>query len=833
MKLTRRQLLGYTITGVGVVAGGSLTSALGQIQLIPDEDDKGRSLEEMMQLLDRPTREFEAPRSPADGELVMTNPPVFVWLPIKGVSEYVLQYSQDPRFEATSTIVVKSHLTVHAPRSVVAHGRWYWRYGYEPSISGEAVYGRAREFTIAEDALRLPFPDVNQVIERLRGVRPRLLFTPESVQRSRELGRSELRAVLEEMKRKCDEYLGQELMPEPEFLPDTPDRVEKYERMSYTRTGPFLEAMGACAEIFLLSEDEKYGLEAKRRLMHLVSWDPSGSTSLAHNDDPGTRIVHLGARAYDYVYDLLTEGEREQCRRCFAARMPQLYRALRGGNPSDEDPWKRSFEVNPYESHAYGYYVPHLTEACIAFAGEIEVREWLEYMLLMVWAPFFPPFGGPEGGWCEGAPCWGWGAEYMLRLFRVAEVATGQPVLQRHWARNTGYFKLYSNPPYSKMSPFGDGETGGAGGGGGADTMSELARTYGNRHFQWFVDEQGFRPADYRAFLLHDQQVKAKAPTDLPQARNFADVGLACMHSSLADGEQNVHVLLRSSPFGGISHSHPDQNAFTLHAFGEPLAIVSGYTPWYGSPHTQEWSWRTKSSNSIEVDNTSQPMWRMAANGTIAQFETNEHCFYARGEAAAAYEGRLRRFDRHLVYLRPLDEGMTPFVVIYDDLVSADKSTYQWWLHALEEMEVNPAEQTVRIARGNARLDVHFLIPVGLAFSQTDQFPVPPEREQPNQWHLKAETMTPTESCQFLTALLPYRADQSKAKRSVTLQSGEGRLAVEVVAEGKRHVVTFRTGQADGTAIAIAGTQATGDICIASWDVSGRLLRTTSITRTS
>jgi hypothetical protein len=811
-------------------------------QSVSNKESK-MAAEEAAAKLNRPSGAWEVSRTPSNGQNLESSPPVFVWLPVEGVREYILQYSRDPQFQDHSTVTSRQPVTTHTAREMVpwsglatfeytvpaatvrvlrnalAAGKWYWRYGYDAGPPLGEVFSSTWEFTIAPDAVAIPFPDVKRLIAQLSKSRPRILITPETLARLRELGRTSMREELEALKRDCDQYPNQEMIPEPEFLPEGEQWAPTYQRV-FRITRPFIRAMDDCAEAYLLSGEEKYGLEAKRRLMHLVSWDPNGSTRLAHNDEVGTEIVRAGPRVYDYISPLLTPGEREKCRQCFAVRMPQLYWALR----------VKPFEVNPFESHAMGYYLEDLTEACIAMAGELDVEEWLEYCLTMLWSPFFPPYGGADGGWCEGPSYWGWSTVVFMRAFRLVEQATGIPIQQREWARKTGYYKLYANPPYNKMSPFGDGQSSRSG---GTETMWTLALMFRNPYFKWFADQREYRPSGLDAFVFHDQQETAKAPSDLPQARCFRDVGLVCMHSDLAHGEKDVQVLLRSSPFGSISHAYADQNAFTLDAFGEPLAIASGYYPYYNSPHHRTWTWETAAANSIGVDGKGQQTRDWEAKGRIAHFETNDYCHYALGDAAAAYKGRLRKFDRHIVYLRPRDEQMDPVVVIYDNLASATGSTFQWWLHAQENMEVDAAARTVGIKKNDAGLDVFFLTPTELTFSQTDQFTVPPEGDKdryPNQWHLTAETTKPSENRRFVTVLLPHRVGQHDPGRRVRLLSGNGYLGAEVIDRGKRHVVAFRTDLPAGEVIDAAGMRESGDVGAESWDADGRPLGRVSIT---
>ncbi len=798
--------------------------------------------------LNRASGPYEVTRAPAQGQRLTTNPPVFVWLPVPGVRGYVLQYAQDREFHTDSTVAVEMKGDLHTVQTTLPYhvvdgrvqpvdityavpvttvavlrktlpaGTWYWRYGYDAGAGVGLVFSDTWEFTIAPDAVAIPFPDVKEVIAKASRTRPRLLVDPETLAQFRELGRTTLSGEVDRMRRQYDKDLGQELLPEPPPIPWGGEWGPAFTKVMMD-TREFQSPMVGCAELYLLTGEERYGLEAKRRLMHLMSWDPTGSTSLGENDEPGHEIVRSATRVYDFIYPLLTPEERAQCRNVLAVRMPQLYWALRA-NP---------FEVNPFDSHAMDYFLNDLTEACLAMAGELPVEEWLEYCLTMMWAPFYPPFGGTDGGWSEGPSYWGWSTYNFLHGFQLVEQFTGTPIHQREWVRNTGYYKLYGNPPYSKMSPFGDGQA--YGGLAGVNTMWLLGTILEDPYLAWYAEQQQYSPSGLESFLLRGKQVAGKAPADLPQARCFHDVGLTCLHSDLAHGDRNVQVLLHSSPYGSISHSYADQNAFTLDAYGEPLAIASGYYPYYSSPHHDKWTRQSKAANTLGVNGEGQSPRDWDAKGRITAFETSDYCHYTRGDASAAYQGRLPRFDRHILYLRPLDDEMNPVVVMFDDLEGAQASTYQWWLHAMDRMAVDSTAQTVRITRNQAQLDILLLAPDHLSITQTDQFTLPPEgdaKRYPNQWHLTAQTTSPARECRFLTVLLPHRTGQEDPTRKVRLLSGEGYLGAEVVAQGKRHVVVFRTG-ATRPELAVAGLRMRGDVCAQSWDAGGKSLGQASI----
>lgn len=774
--------------------------------------------EDDAQRLEQPPTPYTVRYAPAESSVSQLDPPAFVWLPVEGAKLYTLQYSRDAAFPAAKTTSVTCPRTIHVPRQTMGSGRWYWRFGITDEKLGGKIFSRVRAFSIAADAAAVPFPDVKQVVAKLQGVRPRDFIRVEDLQRYRDLAAGPLKQYVQNMKADCDRaYLDQPLLPEPAFLPkEGQERIVAYLN-TFRSTRPFNGGMVACATVYLLTGEEKYGQEARRRLLHLASWDPNGSTNLFHNDEPGTELVRVMPRVYDWIYPLLTEEDKQKVRECLKARIPQVYKML----------VDKPFEIHPYESHAMDYYIGDLLEACICMAGEIPVEEMLEYDLQQLWSPFFPPYGGDEGGWCEGPAYWQWSTATFLRDFTLVQQNCGVDLTRKPWLQNTPYFKLYCNPPYDKLSPFGDGQSGGPGAG---DIMYKLGTALHNPYALWYASQQNAKPYGLDRFLFYNENDQGKPPSDLPQGRCFDDVGLACMHNDLAHGADNVQFLMRSSPFGSISHAYADQNAFALSAYGEPLAIASGYYPYYGSPHHTSWSWETKAANSVLVDGQGQNTRDWNARGRIVKFATSDYAHYALGDATEAYGGRLKRFYRHALYLRPVAAGDEPVVILYDDLVAQKPVTYQWLLHALEQMQVDEAGERVELKRGAAHLRVQFLTPQGLKFSQTDQFTAPPEAEKmPNQWHLTAQTTAPAPARGFLTVLLPYRVGKEAQVAQVKLLDKPGWAALEIISHGSRQVVAFRREAKPGEKIALNGTSTSADVFAAAWDKAGKPLATMQV----
>jgi hypothetical protein len=92
-----------------------------------------------------------------------------------------------------------------------------------------------------------------------------------------------------------------------------------------------------------------------------------------------------------------------------------------------------------------------------------------------------------------------------------------------------------------------------------------------------------------------------KPPTDLPQSIHYRHIGWVIFNTSLADGLENSTFAMRSGPFYA-GHQHDDQNGFVIHAYGEKLAIDSGYYDWWGSPHFKGYSTLTRAHNTLLVN---------------------------------------------------------------------------------------------------------------------------------------------------------------------------------------------------------------------------------------
>jgi hypothetical protein len=306
--------------------------------------------------------------------------------------------------------------------------------------------------------------------------------------------------------------------------------------------------------------------------------------------------------------------------------------------------------------------------------------------------------------------------------------------------------------------------------------MRHFAGATGNGYYQWYFekvkqDDPGTEDLFYNygwwdfAFedlvYAHDYPaVDPKVPSDLPVLRTFDDVGWVALQKDMHDPKRHLQFVFKSSPYGSLSHSHGDQNAFLLHAYGEDLAIQGGYYVAFNSTMHREWRRQTRSKNALLIGGRGQYAERdkavaKAASGKLLAARQDAKGIFMSGDATAAYRSlnpavKLVQRDVHFVRER--------YFVIIDRVDLDEPESISFLYHAENEMEIGG--QTFRVTGRQAGLYGHFVFSSAgkPALRQEQGFPGidPTEIEGlPQQWHLTAETPS-AKRHNLVTLLVPY-----------------------------------------------------------------------------
>jgi hypothetical protein len=277
----------------------------------------------------------------------------------------------------------------------------------------------------------------------------------------------------------------------------------------------------------------------------------------------------------------------------------------------------------------------------------------------------------------------------------------------------------------------------------------------------------------------------AQAPTNLPPSKIFHGIGVASLHSTLLDSRDDVHFLMKSSPYGTQSHGHNAHNSFQLNAYGEALLPACVYRDLHGSKFHYQWVHSTRAQNGVLVNGEGQIPHTAAPHGRISEELLTPAFDYICGDATAAYGGRLTRARRLVVFLKP------DVIVLCDDLAAREPATFQFMLHGLKEFSVDATNAVLRLEQPKAGVEVKYLAPTPLAFRQWDGFTPKPKKEFPNMWHVEAGTQTKTAELGMLAVLLPHRANQAADWKAKRIESADA-LGVELQTAGRTLHIAFR-----------------------------------------
>lgn len=536
---------------------------------------------------------------------------------------------------------------------------------------------------------------------------------------------------------------------------------------------------------YLVTGEKASGREAARWLNHIAQWNPNKGTSLANNDEAFIQLLRPMIFAYDWSYDALTSEERVNIEKALQKRLEILFQHVSSKfSLTEPTPLDNSL------SH------PMRFISTLGLGGLALYERIPEAPVYLAWAyeyysRQFPVWGGADGGWSEGLNYWRSATQQHFLFYDAMSIIGTDEFLQRDFYRNNAYFAMYNWLPY-QFSSFGDLcnilET--------TDTMpllmNKFALLYEDPYIQSFADTlgknipsgMGYYNYSYFDSLLYfyrrgQKNLQPLPLADLPRSRVFENIGWVALHSHLGDSQNDIMFGLKSSPYGSVSHSFSDQNSFVLNAFGEPLAISSGYREWYGSPHHLGWSRTTASKNAVLFGGKGQEIRDPKATGKITDFHTGKSFDFAAGDATVAYRtltSDVKKAVRKVLFLNGR------YFLIYDELLSGNASKHQWLIHSKSEPNFDNSAGKINIRQNQAGLSVQFIIPTAkeIKISKTNEFAVPVDKfyqaKMPKEWHVTAETLTEQKKCEFLTFLIPYRETASDLEQVKSLDAQIGKV---------------------------------------------------------
>ena len=638
----------------------------------------------------------------ADSEIA-ENPPRFSWLPmIEPEAQYVLQISSDAGFPKGKTQEFSGlALNFFTPDAALDPGDYHWRYAvWSPADKAPAsAWSTTRSFSVGADLPETPLPGRTTRYKAAEMAHPRLWLSPSLLQEFRkDIAKDPSHCAWDVFfEKSVTPWMDRDVMNEPEGYPNH-TRVAAVWRSTYIACQELLYAIRHLAVGGVVTQDDAMIARAKAWLLEAASWNPAGTTSRSYTDEWAFRVNLALAWGYDWLHDALSDEERDVVKTALLARTRET---------SDHIIKHANIHLFPFDSHAVRAVSAVLVPASIALLDEAdEARGWLDYSVEFL-STVYSPWGDAQGGWAEGPHYWMTGMAYLIDAANMLKSFAKIDLYQRPFFQGTGDFPLYTKAPDTRRATFGDDSTMG-------DlpclkigyNLRQFAGVTGNGAYTWYYDEikrndQGTEMAFYNwgwwdfnfdeLVYQHDfGTVAATSPSELPVMRWFKGIGWVALQHKMDQPDQHIQFVMKSSPYGSISHSHGDQNAFCLAGFGEDLAIQSGHYVAFNSTMHQNWRRQTRSKNAILIDGKGQFAGKdkaqaMRSTGRIITSEDRGDHIYIQGDATEAYKSLTPEVTQ---VLRDVYFVNNSFFVIVDAVDADAPVAIDWLLHANAPMQL-------------------------------------------------------------------------------------------------------------------------------------------------
>ncbi len=715
-------------------------------------------------------------------------PARFTWMPVDGVKTYTIKVFADASESNLKYAFDGVDRNYFTPDVVMDSGVYYWCL-----YSGDKKLIGPKRFEIAPNAVKTPLIKRELRYKNISG-HPRVWINKDEIASLKHRLATDLKPDFDELLDKSvNVWMSTEPHGEPERYPNDKRDMTIW-RGNYIKCQECLNAIRNSALAYVATDDKKYFDNAKKWLMTIAGWDLNGATARAYNDEAGFRVLSGLAWGYDWLYNELTEEERAHIRNILTIRGRELY---------DYVTKDITIQEKLLDSHGIRSVSMALVPAALALYGdEPEAETWLNFAL-EYYMNIYTPWGGSDGGWAEGPAYWQMGVAFVIDACNFLRRTTGINVLERPFFQNTADFPLFvycqdmKRIAFCDMSDLGDYPQLKAGF--NARLLSAFSKSPNMPYYLWYYNEAAKRNSGKDKLFFNygwwnfqfdnivynfdfaERVLDAKTPPAGLMVKWFRDVDWAVIHKDIANEDDHVGFMFKSSPYGSVSHSHGDQNAFVLHAYGEPLAIHSGYYIGFFSDMHMKWRRQTKSKNAILIDGVGQLAdakivskseefngslkskfeTLIAANGKIEDVKHDAQNVYIRGNATNAYKPLveyLEKYLRHVVYVD------AEFFVIIDEVKLSQEGCVNWLMHSLDQFNING--QSFTVDRPKAGLETTFVnVSSGaVSIEQTDVFDGISEKEiegLPNQWHLSATTK-PAKEHTIVSLLNVYKSGQRR-----------------------------------------------------------------------
>lgn len=639
--------------------------------------------------------------------------------------------------QGESTAFTLEQSPLHGRVLLAADGQWQYvpengHCGYdsfairETSDSGAAAVERRRVFTA---------PDVRDISAALRAGHPRLIAAEEDFSYIRDSLSDDpyLAEWYGELRRMAEDILPR---PAAQYQADA----------SVARTiKSRIETLGL---MYRLSGEEKYGKRAVAEMLSAAEFPDWRADS--YFLDTAETVWGL-AVGYDWLYDLMTEKEREQVRAAICGK--GLYPALAAYQTGTEffvttdNNW--SLVCNGgigAGALAVAEEEPALAEAVLPYA-------------LTVLQNGLGSFGG-DGSWEEGPVYWSYGMNYLTYFLASLEnsLGTDYGISELESLRSAGTYFMHMNGVRGLFNYADCNEAFIK-----SPALLYLAKRYGQPELGWIPVEhcRQIRLFDPLYMLFYRPDCAASQPAKLDGI--FRPAEAVTMRGAWDDPDA-VFVGFKAGR-NGRSHGDMDVGSFVMDALGVRWVSDFGQgnyqLPNYYDYSGTRWTYYRKNPeghNTLVLNPSVQPEQSKDAVTKITAADSDADGAYAIADLTDAYRSQAQKVRRGIRLLHQRSE-----VLIQDEIQCSTPADLYWFLHTPAEVSVAGDGTSAVLTQGDKRLWVKLLSGSGAVMSAGPAEPLPGSPNPAGQYsndgyttltiHLKQ--VTKTNLCVWLVPLRP------------------------------------------------------------------------------
>jgi hypothetical protein len=537
-------------------------------------------------------------------------------------------------------------------------------------------------------------------------------------------------------------------------------------------------------------------------ISHWNSWVPPWFEAHGqHTYYPAGELAANAALAYDVLYDELSPAERSTVRDALLQRaIIPTFREYVADNriPANTSNW-------------IGHTVGGALLAGMAIAGESDSADLPLYIngLLRKLEDHLAASYLKDGSYGEGISYQEFDLETTGPTLIALERVFGLPYWARTHVKDSLWFPVSTlAQPAAGSLDMGDSHPP------SGRTIAPVVARSQNPAIDWFADRLG--GGTLYSLLFGDDSIKGQPPEGTG-SRWFREKGNVVFRTGWEPND--TIVLFRAGP--NFNHNHADQGSFLLRAAGENLVNEAGWSDYYKDPYYDSYFKQAAGHNTVLVDGdpASQSVADTLMLPGLHRYPQIEDVFLSdaveavTSELAPVYRGRLQRFSRRLVFLKP------DLLVIADDLRSAGPpARFDWLLHLPDRARLERESNLVLYGGPAAALAVRTLLPPAAETSITPGHipysvfnPVAPVNVPAEPAILDVRTAS-SATARILTVLAPGDKKESVRSRVMNLQpidaaAGFGFEAADqmVLFRGERPPLVHAGWRTDATVLVVRG----------------------------